>query len=138
MLCDLPAGGVRELQVCRWLPLVHERAKPQTTFHEVEKRYSFRGAVRHPKVHVQSLSQGLPSGALRTKAVEYVAAGLMTFEMAKQVCKLIEEERGFKRILNERPAGDAYPENAEGDEEGNVSSRLSAAALKKELSLIHI
>ena len=57
----------------------------------------------------------------------------MTFDMAKQVCKLIEEERGLKRILNERPTDEASPEGAEATAEGSVSSRLSAAALKKEL-----
>ena len=71
---------------------------------------------------------------LRQKAYEYVEQGLITVDKARQVCKSIEEERGHQTIVNEQAASEA-PADAEAAAEGNVSSRLSAAALKKELEL---
>ena len=78
--------------------------------------------------------KGLKMEVLRQKADEYAEQGLITVDKARQVCKSIEEERGHQTIVNEQAASEA-PADAEAAAEGNVSSRLSAAALKKELEL---
>ena len=75
--------------------------------------------------------KGVPMEALKLKADEYVAAGLLTLDMARHVCKAIEDERGHTTVVNEQ--AEASAEN--GTEGGSVSSRLSAAALKKELEV---
>ena len=94
----------------------------------------FAGALDIERCLFNLYRKGLKMEVLRQKADEYVEQGLITVDKARQVCKSIEEERGHQTIVNEQAASEA-PADAEAAAEGNVSSRLSAAALKKELEL---
>ena len=78
--------------------------------------------------------KGVPFETLKTKADEYAAAGLFSTDAAERVCRTIEEEKGVTRIVNEQ-LGEAAHAGDGGVDEGRVSSRLSAAGLKKELEL---
>ena len=78
--------------------------------------------------------KGVPLEALKIKADEYREAGYISIDMARQVIRLIEEERGQKRIANQPllGPGEAPPGDAQAEE--SVSSRLNAAALRRELA----
>ena len=78
--------------------------------------------------------KGLPIETLQKKSQEYVGAGLLSKEAAKRVCDAIEEEKGAARIVNEQPVDAAQAGDDLGGE-GQTSSFLSAAGLKKELEL---
>jgi hypothetical protein len=75
---------------------------------------------------------------LQEKLDEYVAAGLVSLEMASSILRLIEQERGgAARTINDAPAG---ADDAGGTGEGSgpelqerLSSRLSAVELAAEL-----
>ena len=92
----------------------------------------FAGALDIERCLFNLHRKGLKIEILKEKADEYVLAGLILLDKARSVCKSIEEERGHQTIVNEQAASEA-PADAEAAAEGNVSSRLSAAALKKEL-----
>ena len=70
----------------------------------------------------------LPTHVLHEKADEYVAANLLTSEKARNMMRVIEQERECIRTVNEVGSDDEQPEQRE-----NVSRRLSMAEMAKEL-----
>ena len=70
----------------------------------------------------------LPTHVLEDKATEYVAANLLTAEKARNVMRVIEQERECIRTVNEVGSDEEQPEQRE-----NVSRRLSMAEMAKEL-----
>jgi len=105
----------------------------------VDARYALEGASKcclNDSVNQRCLlnlyRKGVKVEALKEEADEYVMPRLISLDKARPVCKTIAEERGHQRIVNEQAASEA-PADAEAAAERNVSSSLSAAALKKEL-----
>jgi hypothetical protein len=119
---------------CRFAVGFHWCHNPQNhkkDFMRWKKGTLFAGTLDIERCLFNLYRKGVPIEALKLKADEYVAADLLTIDMARHVCKAIEDERGHTTIVNEQ--ADASAEN--GTEGGSVSSRLSAAALKKELEV---
>ena len=120
---------------CEFAVGFHWCVNPQNSRKEYmrwKKGSLFAGALDIERCLFNLYRKGLKIEILKEKADEYVLAGLISLDKARSVCKSIEEERGHQTIVNEQAASEA-PADAEAAAEGNVSSRLSAAALKKEL-----
>ena len=69
----------------------------------------------------------LPTTALEEKADEYLAAGLISREMAKRVIECIKQERGTATYLNDG-VSEVTDENADGNQ--SVATKLSPAAMQ--------
>ena len=74
----------------------------------------------------------LPTEALKQKADEYVAAGLVVLEKAQSIIRVIEEERGESIMAN--AVSNEGDHDAAGGGSHGVSSRLSPAELAAELT----
>ena len=70
----------------------------------------------------------LPTQVLHEKTAEYAAANILTAEKARNMMRVIEQERDCIRSVNEVGSDDEQPEQRE-----NVSRRLSMAEMTKEL-----
>ena len=83
-----------------------------------------------PKVLLNLHRKGLPIDALKTKADEYILAGLLTVGDAENMVKNIEAERGKERLLNDPADG----EDADAaDDRGKISEKLTREEMEKEL-----
>ena len=76
----------------------------------------------------------LPMDKLKEKTQEYVDAGHLSTEEAKQVIRTIEKERGVEREVNANASGDFDGEDADRVATETVSGNLSMAALREMLA----
>ena len=138
LVCECCAMSLPEVcPNCEYAVGFHWCVNPQNSRKEYmrwKKGSLFAGALDIERCLFNLYRKGLKIEILKEKADEYVLAGLISLDKARSVCKSIEEERGHQTIVNEQAASEA-PADAEAAAEGNISSRLSAAALKKELEV---
>ena len=73
--------------------------------------------------------KGLPIAALKTKADEFILAGLLTLGEADTMVKNIEAERGKQRMMNDPVDGD--PDAADGRDQ--LSEKLTRDQMQAEL-----
>ena len=79
--------------------------------------------------------KNLPIGALKTKTQEYVDAGHLSVEEAKQVIRTVEKERGVEREVNANASCDLDGDDAGRLASETVSGNLSMAALREMLTV---
>ena len=73
--------------------------------------------------------RGVPTTALQEKAEQFVANGDLTTQMAHQIIRTIEGERGKEKLINE--AGEEVDDPDDGG--GRLTQRLSLAEMQAEL-----
>jgi len=76
----------------------------------------------------------LPIETLKAKTQEYVDAGHLSAEEARQVIRTVEKERGVERELNANASCDPHGGDAERLATETVSGNLSTAALREMLT----
>ncbi len=86
------------------------------------------GTLDYERILFNLHRKGISSTALKLKADEFVDAGLLPLEKAKQTVLVIEGERGKERLSN-----DAGGTDDSTDAHGRISERMTPAEMEAEL-----
>ena len=90
----------------------------------------YGGTADYQRILMNLARKGLPTEALKTKADDFVTAGLLSLEEAGMSVKVIEGERGKERLINEPGEAGA---DASTDDRGKISERLTREEMQAEL-----
>ena len=139
LVCRCCAGHFKDgkpCEACKYAVGLHRCGHSDRDTDALQWRKSslFGGALDIQRVLYNLHRKGLPTPALRQKAIEYIDARLITDSLAEQTIQTIEQMRGSSRIINEVADGDGTQDPDDGAAPDRSGVRLTREQLLKELA----